>query len=120
MAHLQRYKQLFAQLLNYITIFFYNCQQFLKILLKKFYAFNFSINSSTSIPCTSHASSIVSSCEAGHPRQCIPASNNIFAFSGAIFNKSPIFVVFFFFLFPPLKNFFIQFLNILSYFFKKV
>ena len=39
-----------------------------------------------------HASSSVSACDAGHPRQCIPASNKMSAFSGAFSNNSPIFV----------------------------
>ena len=55
--------------------------------------FIFSNKSSTSIPWTSHASSIVSACDAGQPNQCIPDSINISAFSGAISNNSPIFVV---------------------------
>ena len=46
-----------------------------------YYAFNFSTISSTSIPCTAHASSNVSICEAGHPKQCIPTSSNNSAFS---------------------------------------
>ena len=56
------------------------------------YLFNFSTTSFTSIPCTAHASSNVSICEAGHPKQCIPTSSNNSAFSGAFSNISPIVV----------------------------
>ena len=55
-----------------------------------YHPFSFDINSSTSIPWTAHASSNVSICDAGHPKQCIPISNKISDFSGAFSNISPI------------------------------
>ena len=80
------------------------------------YLFNFSTTSFTSIPCTAHASSNVSICEAGHPKQCIPTSSNNSAFSGAFSNISPIVVSYI------LLFYFINFgiFLLLSYFFKKV
>ena len=81
-----------------------------------YYLFNSTSNSSTSIPCTMQASSNVSACDAGHPKQCIPADNKISAFSGAASSNSPIFVVFYIFIsFLLLSKYFLHFIT----FFKK-
>ena len=71
----------------------YKC--ILRTFWSTYYAFNFSNISSTSIPCTSHASSIVSSWATMHPKQCIPASKSISAFSGFSSSNCPIFVLLF-------------------------
>ena len=74
------------------SLYLYN--QSNKPITDNYTAAIFAINSSTAIPCTMAASSSVSPCAEGHPRQCIPISISTGAMSGLIRNASPIVVSF--------------------------